>query len=1157
MRISELNLIAYGKFTDLKLSFPRATHDFHVIIGPNEAGKSTLRRAITELLFGMERQSPLGFKHPQSDLRVSAVLEAEAGKLAFVRSKQQKSLRSMTDEPLLETYLAPALGTLTEEVFAQLHCLDHERLLRGGQGIIDPRNSVSQILFQAASGLDGFSAIRDALGTRAGELFGVRGRSNEYAKAADRYGVAQKSLRDVQVRTKEWVKARDGLKDAEDELDTERKHRRELETQRSAWERARRLTPLVERLTRLEQELRDLGDTIAFPSNAKETLDTGILNMDAEASVVKTREEDVLDRHQELEAIAVDDKVLERAKDIERLAKLCGLYANHSRDLPLRRGEVEQWLREVFNRSGEFGWGSTEEEVRTRLPQEKVVRAIDTLVKEQGALLADERAAKSAEEERQVAVDDLQSGVDAVPEAMVDPQLAQALAQALPYKSSESRQKGLQGAVTLAEASANAAMVALGQSGFTEEVLRSMQLPSIERVAVYRADRQDISRACELARSLAAQHGETAANLALQIAQFGRSHKVITVAEVSGARRERDQKWSAIKSGGLAALQGGASQLDVAIRLADELVDARTLSETDGATLQALRDQLEKTSEEQGRHQKTFKTKEQELEEFDARWIDKVSAMGLPRMELDDLPEWLAKRDRALQAADTLAAKRHDYEHENQAAKQARDDLSSAMSNAGLEVDESFGLAALCTVVENHIKRVEQALTQRHALQQQLQTARTTLKVVQKAKDVKATAVEQWNLKWEDVLSKAHLAGVGEEVNEVEAAIEAAGFIRQRFEKIDSHRSERIETMEADLEQLREGTEALAQALAPDLAQSSSGELSRILDARLDEAKRQSNRKTQAQEFLDGAKRQCSEAKSALERAKRSLEPLLRAAGVEDPMSAVPLVEMAQKKTELQHSIFETRAELEKGSDGLSLEQVQAEVTKHPAINAPAQVMVLKDSLDDSERKLTQLAQAQLAAKQLFDAINGGAQAAVAEAQKQEALADMSETSEEYLQLATANTLLKWAVDRYRDRKQGPLLQRASVVFKSLTLGSFEKLRVDYDQTPPALLAYRSNNQPVKVSGLSDGTRDQLFLALRIAALELQAEQGAPVPFIADDLFINFDDKRSQAGLRALHALSAKTQVIFLSHQEHLLPVIQQTFSDANLLILEVEEASA
>jgi uncharacterized protein YhaN len=88
-------------------------------------------------------------------------------------------------------------------------------------------------------------------------------------------------------------------------------------------------------------------------------------------------------------------------------------------------------------------------------------------------------------------------------------------------------------------------------------------------------------------------------------------------------------------------------------------------------------------------------------------------------------------------------------------------------------------------------------------------------------------------------------------------------------------------------------------------------------------------------------------------------------------------------------------------------------------------------------------------------------------------------------------------------------------------------------------------------SGLSDGTRDQLYLALRLAALELHLEQAMPLPFIADDLFINYDDARAEAGLEALVALSEQTQVIFLSHHDHLVPTVQDIFwKQVNVVIL-------
>jgi len=41
MRFQRLDLIKYGKFSNRSVDFPAAKQDFHLIVGPNEAGKST------------------------------------------------------------------------------------------------------------------------------------------------------------------------------------------------------------------------------------------------------------------------------------------------------------------------------------------------------------------------------------------------------------------------------------------------------------------------------------------------------------------------------------------------------------------------------------------------------------------------------------------------------------------------------------------------------------------------------------------------------------------------------------------------------------------------------------------------------------------------------------------------------------------------------------------------------------------------------------------------------------------------------------------------------------------------------------------------------------------------------------------------------------
>ena len=72
------------------------------------------------------------------------------------------------------------------------------------------------------------------------------------------------------------------------------------------------------------------------------------------------------------------------------------------------------------------------------------------------------------------------------------------------------------------------------------------------------------------------------------------------------------------------------------------------------------------------------------------------------------------------------------------------------------------------------------------------------------------------------------------------------------------------------------------------------------------------------------------------------------------------------------------------------------------------------------------------------------------------------------------------------------------------------------------------------MEGMSDGTCDQLYLALRLAALEQSARDSEPRPLIVDDLLIRFDDDRARATLEVLGEFSRQNQVIFFTHHRRL-----------------------
>ena len=99
------------------------------------------------------------------------------------------------------------------------------------------------------------------------------------------------------------------------------------------------------------------------------------------------------------------------------------------------------------------------------------------------------------------------------------------------------------------------------------------------------------------------------------------------------------------------------------------------------------------------------------------------------------------------------------------------------------------------------------------------------------------------------------------------------------------------------------------------------------------------------------------------------------------------------------------------------------------------------------------------------------------------------------------------------------------------------------------LIGVRPSGDHVGVEGMSDGSRDQLYLALRLASLERYLDANEPMPFIVDDILIKFDDERGRAALEALHELSRRTQVIFFTHHDHLTVIAQEALTGGDMTL--------
>jgi uncharacterized protein YhaN len=146
------------------------------------------------------------------------------------------------------------------------------------------------------------------------------------------------------------------------------------------------------------------------------------------------------------------------------------------------------------------------------------------------------------------------------------------------------------------------------------------------------------------------------------------------------------------------------------------------------------------------------------------------------------------------------------------------------------------------------------------------------------------------------------------------------------------------------------------------------------------------------------------------------------------------------------------------------------------------------------------------------------------------------------------------AIERYRSRHQDPLLERAGQYLNDLTCGSFTGLAVDFDEANRRVLraVRRGSADHLDVASMSDGARDQLFFALRLAYIENHSGRVGQCPVVLDDVLMAFDNERAAAALRVLSDLSKRTQVLLFTHHAHHIDLAHQVIPNESLTVHEL-----
>ncbi|MBN9510682.1 MAG: AAA family ATPase [Alphaproteobacteria bacterium] len=1168
MRLTHLILARYGHLADVTLDFP-TERGLHVVLGANEAGKSTALAAIGDVLFGFPHRTEFAFRHEARALRVGIGLRADDGRQAtFFRRKGRKDdLCDAADQALPESAIAAYLGGVTRERFFSVFGLDGAELRRGGAAILEGKGEAGESILQAHTGLSGFRALADRLAEEAGRLAGDRRGRRALHAALDAFKAAKA---DLDRRAVEPDAYRHAAEEHAGLLAARAAGAREaavLHAERSRLARIRATAPARAAIARAAAARAALGPVPAVPADAEAQLQAAVAQRERAAhDLVRERDRaGALDAA--LAALEVDDALLAGGDAIDTLAADRNRIAAAERDREKQRIVAAQHRAAVEQATRRLGLDGDAASVAARVPNALKRDAASRMISAHERLAARQAQALEGAQAARAEAAEAAERLARLPEAAP----AQALRAAIEPAKAEGRldadRAQAEQAVAAAREALQAALAAVPLWAGTAEALARLPLPLDAALAAATQALADAAAALEGATAAVAAHDRALAEIAADLRGSREAATLASPEAIAAARARRDRAWALIRRhhleggpppsseerAGLGADASLPAAFEALLRAADALADRRAEDATEVARHAALRGRQAREAALRKTALAAEAAARAAAGAAAAQWATLWAPAGLVPLDPPAMREWRARRDDVLAKLAALRTAERAL-----AAVAARHEAAWA-ALAPLLTDEATAadgrLAALLAAAERVCGERER---QQAALAEaQRRVAEAQGRADQQARGLAALAEEEaaWRAGW---VAAAHGLGLppGASPEAGKLALELWSAVERAIQAWNA-RNARIAEMTHDIDAFGAATAALTRRIAPDLAAVAPQEAAhalanRLAGARAAAARRQVLRAEQGQVQAAIAAREAER-----DAAGRTLAVLRGLARVEDDNALQAAIARAATDAELRRQIDERGAELARLDDGKTMAELEAEAAGVDLDALPARLEAvdarLKALADEGAGQAARLAT--LAAT--LQEMEAGRDAAGAAQAMHDARSEMDEIVVRYTRLRLAQTLLRAGIDRFRRQQQAPLLAEAGRLFARLTEGRYDGLFVDETEAgTPLLLARAADGTHCPAERLSDGTRDQLYLALRLAALT-GAAGGERMPFIADDLLVNFDDRRARAALNVLAEFAASSQTILFTHHAHIAAMAEPEAASLHRLAAAPAEAAA
>jgi uncharacterized protein YhaN len=1165
MRFEELILEKYGVFESRRIALPGSA-GLVVIHGPNEAGKSTCLAAISDFLFGIPSDSEHGqiFGYPQ--MRITArVLTADGTSKLFRRRKGRgQTITDLNDQPVDEGVLLAHLGATTRERFSSLFGLDHASLRKGGERLLAADGDIGRLIVEAGGGLRHLISEVDELKIRGQKLFSTR-RYNDRAfyKAFDSYVAAENEMKSQLLTREVFEQTRTQYETAKLNLARLRNDRLTVTKEVSQQDRLIRVLPILLELEAIENrfsEYNDLGGLAEdFDSKVGDAFRLNAIAKSAfeEAVEICARLED------QIASINVPFWLLDAESKIRDIIQNSITVAKARTDRRNREIELEKANSKLKRLRQIIGVGESVD-LRNLLPEPSAIGNLQALLKPGVELPSKVTGLELQIKENQTTLASLESLQTARlrkdqdrPVGIDISELSQLGSQCAALEVKRRRAEELKATIGNRLKQANFATIEELQAFVCPDP--SVILDEIQNRAGLEGKLREYVDA--LTASIDHQNTSKAEIIGLRT-----TSSVPTVDAIKSVRKERTEYWDEIRGIYLSDAEdvwlrfpieirkSNALKFEDAVENSDTLADRRYSEAERVAKLEFAERQLEMAISASAAAEMSKDNAEARLAHAERKWnqdweqaVEREASLGRLRVLVEHRLETLGLVKSMRQLISEI-------EQDEANITPKMEILCSAESRFGLT---AVGHSSISSRVQNAVREIRAHDDVYEDYRHDAQTVLTLsgqLERLQKSLNENRVALKSWKKEWQSALISL---GVSEDVstdkgNEIATSWAGAeGVISER--EITIQRFVRMDEDEKELEKLINEVRLLSDFTLPeDLVAAS-----RLLNEKLADASKTSSERASLVPQLERATREKDRKQTEFAAAADKLLQLCKQANcaIEELPGIANRCRERTSLVERQRNRIDTLSSFD---DGYSRADLNSQCGGRDIDKVKGDLKQLEDQMNDLNRDNDAAVIEHEQCKKAYDQYEElkGVNSAVAD--REGAAAEMSRILKEYVEVSLAEEILSASIGKIRDEQQDPLISRAGELFVLATRGNFAGIGTDIDDKGlPIVVGKRVSGEKVEkvtVNTMSDGTRDQLFLAFRLSSVEHYCDSAEPLPFIGDDLLVHFDDERSAAALGLLAELGKKTQVLLFTHHSRIAEFAEPLVKAGLASIIEIAD---